>query len=103
MAYTASLGAEFNHEWEGGIISRGANLDQAYEDFRETIGQLMDTFDTEYVKIALTGTTNFRKDILPAYKSKRGVKPICLQPLKDKIVAEFDGVIKPGLEADDVV
>lgn len=102
IAFKAALAAEYNHDFNG-TICRGADLDQAFETFRGEIGDLCVEYGTTKHRIALTGPTNFRKDVYAAYKSKRGPKPICLGELKAKIVEELGGVIKDLLEADDIV
>lgn len=106
LAFTASLGAEYNHEWEEGVISRGADLNAAFETFNAGIEKLAEEHCVNRpggVRIALTGSTNFRKGVLPTYKSKRGPKPICLGELRARIVAELGGIVKPNLEADDII
>lgn len=103
IAFKAALGAEHNHEWEDNVISRGADLNLAIETFENEVTKLCETYGATDHRIALTGPINFRKTVLPTYKAKRGPKPICLGELREHIVANCGGVIKTGIEADDVV
>jgi DNA polymerase-1 len=55
--------------------------------------------------MCLSDSANFRKDLTPTYKSKRKEtrKPIVFRPLLEWVKETYDPVIKPRLEADDVL
>ncbi len=46
---------------------------------------------------------NFRKGILPTYKSKRGPKPELVPVMKEYLGSKYETFIRPALEADDVL
>lgn len=57
------------------------------------------------VKLFIGGDGNFRKEIYPEYKAKRGAKPLAFYECKDFMVKKWKDklVICDGVEAEDVV
>lgn len=53
--------------------------------------------------LCLTGPGNFRRDVLPAYKGGRGVKPPGYRKMQDWVMRQegYSVYLKDGLEADD--
>lgn len=94
------------------VIDDGDDWVSAYMDKNEAKqafdalieGWKKDTGATEVV-MALTDKTNFRHEILAGYKANRSGarKPIGLSALKGHVADAYETVIKPGLEADDVL
>jgi 5'-3' exonuclease len=57
------------------------------------------------IKLYIGGEGNFRKDIYPDYKAKRGAKPLAFQQCRDYMLKKWAGKIFvcDGVEAEDVV
>ena len=55
--------------------------------------------------IALSSPTNWRRNVLPTYKSNRSKrqKPLLWNPLRDYLIATKGAVVWDHLEADDVI
>lgn len=103
-AYKAALAVEKVIEWpETGMVTKHADTDEAIAGFEAYVRDMRETYDAKDVKIALTGPINFRKEILPTYKSKRGEKPMALAAVRRHAVENMGAVIKDGIEADDVL
>jgi DNA polymerase-1 len=104
LAYRAALGAEkIVEDFDGDVVQRIADLDEARSTVDAEIENICDHLGVKTYKLALTGPTNFRKALLPTYKSKRGPKPMALNGVRKHLVENRAAVIKDGLEADDVV
>jgi DNA polymerase-1 len=87
LLYKIALNNEVETDWGDGLWTLGSNL-QA----------------DDYV-IALTDSNNFRKDVLPSYKSNRKDKrkPLTLKALREYVIEKHNGVVWKNLEADDVM
>lgn len=74
------------------------NLDALMDDFLHTLG-------ADRIIVAISDERNFRKEILPTYKSNRANirRPIILQELLQHFRDEYEVFTRPGLEADDVM
>lgn len=79
----------------------GRLLDQTIE----RIDELAKQIKLEKVVVCLTDDENWRKDVLPSYKSNRkGVrKPLGLNWLKERLAEHYESFKRPTLEADDVM
>jgi len=104
------------------VAFQAAARHETWTDFGRTVGELSeaqaDVDDMIDKLCAMTGSTrsilaltckekNFRKDILPTYKSNRADKadrrPVMLQAMKDYMVLNYNTDIRLGLEGDDVL
>lgn len=106
VAYLAAVGSEQYIEWGEGdemVISNNADVAKATASFDDQIAYALRIHDATDYKVALTASVNFRKAILPTYKSKRGKKPMALGAVRRHAVEKHAAVIKPGLEGDDVL
>ena len=81
-----------------GSFSRGQSI------FRQSIKDFTTKFDTDKVLLTFTDTRNFRKEVDPSYKGNRTKrKPCGYKKLKTWAMQTWPSVLKPGLEADDVM
>lgn len=105
LAYKAALAAEkVVEDFDGGVVQRYANLEEASENADAEIAWVKEQVGPKAkVMLALTGPTNFRKAIMPTYKSKRGAKPTALNGVRLHLVNNRGAVMKPQLEADDII
>ena len=106
IAYTAALAAEHYQEWGEGdemVVSNHADIGEALANFEKQIAHLVAVYDATSYRIALTHGENFRKDVLPTYKSKRGKKPMALPGVRKHAVENMAATIKPRLEGDDIL
>ena len=72
--------------------------------FRQSIKDFQTKFDSDKVLLTFTDSKNFRKDVEPTYKGNRVKrKPCGYKKLKNWAMKEWPSVMKPGLEADDVM
>lgn len=69
------------------------------------IDELLTNLNAKRYVVALTDKHNFRKDVLPSYKSNRKAKrkPMVLGELRAHVLEKHNAVIYPNLEADDVL
>lgn len=104
LAYRAALGCEkVVEDFDGNVVQKYADLDQAIATFDAEVEAICAHLGSTDVRLALTGTTNFRKTILPTYKSKRVVKPMALNGLRRFLFENRKAQQRPDLEADDIV
>ncbi|TIQ65463.1 MAG: exonuclease [Mesorhizobium sp.] len=104
FAYQMACGVEKPLEFDGHFILSAdadtgkANLDSMFDHFKETL-------DADRIVVALSDTENYRKTVLPTYKSNRdGIRrPMVLEALKEHLAATYETITRPTLEADDVL
>lgn len=106
IAYKASTMAEHSIKWEDSTVwTLHADENQGKYNILSEIDNLKENLKASNITIALTDGVNFRKDILPSYKDNRKEKrkPLILGAMRKWLIEEYDAVIYPNLEADDVL
>lgn len=92
-------------EWDDGILTTWANLEEAKEAFLSAIAVITGrskAFSQAKLIMCFTDDVNWRKEVLPTYKSNRkGGKPLVYPLLKQWVMENFDSFERPGLEGDD--
>lgn len=106
IAYKAAAAAEKPINWGEGLWTLHAWEDDVCVIIDEFIEKLYDKelFGDGY-EVALSSSSNFRKDINPDYKANRTNtrKPMLLGFARDYIMATHNGTLSFNLEADDVL
>lgn len=102
-AYRSAISVERVTEWQDGMVTKHADSNEAIASFEAYVRDMREVYAAKDVKLALTGPANFRKDILPTYKSKRGEKPMALAAVRRHAIEKMGAVIRDRLEADDIV
>ena len=74
VAYKAALTCEQSINWGDDLWTLHANPAVAKARVDETIAAWKKAFAADVVKVAITGSENFRKGILPSYKENRKIK-----------------------------
>ncbi len=102
--YKALFASEETYDWGGGDFALTADLNKAAALFRSRMAFLEEQCHAD-VLLCMSSDTNFRAKVWPEYKATRSSKrkPIALPALKEIVRNEYPFVIKPGLEADDVM
>jgi len=103
--YKAAVGAQVAVEFEGGQWGLAADLPSAIAHFDDTIDQLEAQLGANKSVIALSDRANFRKEVMPSYKSNRKStqRPLLLEPLRQHVRESYGFFERPTLEADDVL
>ena len=98
------VACRYEKEHFGLKVPIGSILD-AYGEIDVFIKGLMDKLDGCCKKVYLTGTSNFRKDVLSTYKMnrKKTQKPLRLSQLKGYMESDHDAIYEDRLEADDLM
>ena len=104
-AFRTAAAEQKQHTFDGVNYFFTADADQGKANMDAMIETHMRLLNASNVVVALTHAENFRKDVLPSYKSNRKdvVKPLILNALKDHLRGSYDTIERPGLEADDVL
>jgi DNA polymerase-1 len=105
FAYEVAAGAEGPVNWGDGHWTVHAEEGPAETKLLDRVDRLAEKAGADRIIIALSDADNWRKVILPSYKSNRsGVrKPILLKHLKALLEDSYETFIRPSLEADDVL
>jgi DNA polymerase-1 len=108
VAYQHSAAGERAYDWEGdGVKARVADpIEDCIERCREWMTRIKSELKADALVVCLSDPArNFRKDVLPTYKSNRAgtVKPEHLFPIKAWLQQEYRSFIRPTLEADDIM
>jgi len=105
VAYKSAIQSEVDTHWGNGFWTLHAEETQGKYLVASEIEDLKEKLNADKVIVTLTDKNNFRKDVLPTYKDNRKQKrkPILLSPLRKFLIDEYQAVIYPNLEADDVM
>jgi 5'-3' exonuclease len=102
--YRAASAAEEELDFNPDLTLIIGNFQEAKRIVKQEINNLMTRFDTTEILLAFTDLRNFRKEIDPTYKGNRVKrKPAGYLKLKNWAMKAWPSVMKPGLEADDVI
>ena len=105
LLFKATVHCEKPIEWSEGFWTMHGFEDDALLFFNDKITEWKDKFETEKVTLCLTDTENWRKEVLPSYKEHRKAtrKPLILPVVRQRLLEDYDAVVWPTLEADDVL
>lgn len=106
FVYRACVAAEYDLDIDN-LHYLMSDFGVAQRIFDEAIFAVQDRLDAsdDTTTMALSSSTNFRKDVLVGYKANRknNRKPLAYRRLCDYVTERFDYLILPSLEADDVL
>lgn len=105
LAYQIATNNEVETNWGDGLWTLHSNENSCKQQFDAVVDDLGSNLSADDYIVALTDKNNFRKDILPTYKSNRTSKrkPIVLNAMREHIMEKHNGVVWKNLEADDVM
>ena len=105
VAFKAASAVEQPVNWGNGLWTLHSFEHEAIDHCIAYFDKLKDTLGDGELKLFLTGENNWRKEILPSYKSNRKDKrkPMLLMFLRNWMQAQFNAVVQDGLEADDLL
>lgn len=104
-AFSAAAAVNKSVEWEDGIITQWADLEEAKQVFASQIEAIV-TRNKRYSLakpiMCFTDVVNWRTAVLPTYKGNRkGGKPLCYPMLKAWVMENYQSFERPTLEGDD--
>jgi DNA polymerase-1 len=104
LLYKASAGSESLVQWDHDWWILGGNLGEAKDLVSTEIESLLTRFSAKQHFFCLSDQpTVFRHDLYPAYKAGRSRKPLVYAALREWATTEFNAIVRPKLEADDVM
>lgn len=105
IAFKAAAATEQPINWGDGIWTLHGFEEDVISHAMTYMQDVADKLDTQDVLLFLTGANNWRKDILPSYKSNRKDtrKPLLLPFIRQFMVDNLGAIIVDTLEADDLL
>ena len=105
LLYQESMAVEQEFDWGDDWWTLYGDLREAQERVDVWLLDIKDLLDADDFLLTLTGRTNWRKDVLPTYKSNRKGKrkPVVYKALKQYVVDVYKTAFFDCLEADDVM
>ena len=104
LIFQVAVNAENATQFEDDIWVLWADAKIAKNNIDEAIEAIVAKTDADDYIMAITSPNNFRKDVLPSYKSNRtSRKPMLLQPLRQHVFDHHINIMIDGLEGDDVI
>jgi DNA polymerase-1 len=101
--YRAAAASELELDYSQDLTVVVGNFSQGKKIVETEISQLCERFDTDDVLLTFTDQTNFRKCVDETYKGNRTKrKPAGYLKLKNWGMTNWQSLMKPALEADDV-
>jgi DNA polymerase-1 len=104
LIYKACAAAEYDLEMGANHILM-SDFATTQRIFCDQEAKICDALGAGVVFMALSDRKNFRKEVLPTYKSNRknSRKPLAYSRLRTWVVEEYRTIERPGLEADDIL
>lgn len=106
LVYLHACAAETISIWDDGLATKHADGVMAMAKVDEHILDIQEAVGADSAIVCLSDSKgNFRKDLDSGYKRARKVveKPLLFTPLREHMETVHSGVIRSGLEADDVM
>jgi len=104
LVHRAAAAAEVATEWEPDQWTITGDARAAKQQVDSEVAELMDTLKADACILALSDRkANFRKELCPTYKAKRGRKPVVFAEVREYVQTVYKTMECPRLEADDVL
>lgn len=105
LIYQIAMTNEVPTRFDNGLWVLWADEKKTQVDFDEALKNIVEKTKSDDYLLCLTSKTNFRKDILPSYKSNRKEtrKPMMLPFLRQYVIENYKHDLKEGLEGDDLM
>lgn len=103
--YEVTMACEYAVDWGDDMWTLHSDLREAKERFDCWVLRVKERLEATSVRIALSGTSNWRKDVLSTYKMNRKSKrkPLIFGALKKYAMSAYRTYQFDNLEADDVL
>ena len=103
LAYQAAAASEQPIQWDADLWTLHAFESEGERRFDEMLDNIAKAVEADKVVLALSDSENWRKAVLPTYKSNRAAtrKPLLLKHLKDRALDKYEAFLRPTLEGDD--
>lgn len=104
-AFASAVVSEKSIDWGDGIWTLHADEDEGRRIFSESVTRIQDKVEADKIILAFSDKENWRKEILPTYKSNRANSrpPILRRALTEWAQQEYECFVRPSLEGDDVL
>ena len=105
VAFKAASSCERPIDWGDGMWTLHAYEHEGIEYINQYLHRVVDKLGDGEFNMFLTDPDNWRKDILPSYKSNRKDtrKPLLLKALRLHMLHEMAAIMVPKMEADDLL
>jgi 5'-3' exonuclease len=105
LVYQAAVVCEQAHDWGDGMWTLHVFETDAIKAFTEILNKILEKTKADDFYLMFSDRENWRKEVLPSYKSNRsGVRrPMLLSFLREVAEERYKCVSMPGLEGDDVL
>jgi DNA polymerase-1 len=106
LAYRLAAANEEETEWAPGELTLSTSLPKVFEGVEAHLKSWQERFGGANVRVALSDTPwTFRMDVYKPYKAHRKEvrKPLGLKRVREYLIEKHNGVVLPGLEADDLM
>jgi DNA polymerase-1 len=105
LVHQVALVCEVPIQWTEDLWTLHSDIGEASRELDRRISDLREHFPEASVIIALSSRTNWRKGVMPTYKSNRKAtrKPLVWKPLRDYLADKYDTREFDGLEGDDTL
>ena len=103
--YKACAAVERETRWDDQNHVLACNEHEAWELMVGSLSKLKEDLEATDMRLAFSGSGNFRKEVYPAYKAHRVKtrKPLCYGTLLEKAYSYYVCESAAGLEADDLL
>lgn len=105
LLYEVASSTEYVAQWDEWLWTTWGDLGEAQIKLDEKLRRIAVGLDAERLILAVTDSTNWRKEVMPTYKHNRVSKrkPVLFKALREYAAENYEVHTKPGLEGDDIL
>lgn len=105
LAFQAAAATEVPIKWDEDLWTLHASESDGQAHIKAALESIMGATGCDDMRVYLTGSKNYRTDILDSYKGNRKDvrKPLTLKALKQWMIDEYAGILREPYEADDLI
>lgn len=105
VVFQITIGHEQEIQWDDEVHTLHSRFSDCTDTFNEYMQNIMEELNAGHCVFTFSGTNNFRKEVLPTYKSNRKKvrKPLAYKRMREHIEENYSSVCFDNLEADDVL
>jgi len=105
VVFQITIGHETEVQWDNDVHTLHSRFSDCLDTFNDYMKNIVEELNADDCIFTFSGSDNFRKTVLPTYKSNRKNtrKPLAYKRLKEHISELYQTKIHEQLEADDVL
>ena len=105
IAFQMASACQYPNRWDDGVWTPHVNEADVFNAIDARMNYIKEQTGAKKIVMCLSGSKNWRKDVMPTYKGNRDPnnRPLALQAAREYIMEKYEILMFDKLEADDVM